>query len=155
MVTLTLEYVNSSRSIVGPPVKQGGNGPGPPALHLIIIRKFQNDIVQVWKITNFDRQAALFNGCFFGCNYSGIFWGSTIELARPDGAVTFTRSHEPAPVISGMCSWDCREPQLPKKYRVDLGSHNISGSTILCVQVVQKQVGAWLHSCWEDSVGIC
>ena len=65
MVTLTLEYVNSSRSIVGPPVKQGGNGPGPPALHLII-RKFQNDIVQVWKITNFDRQTALFNGASMG-----------------------------------------------------------------------------------------
>jgi hypothetical protein len=23
------------------------------------------------------------------------------------------------------------------------------------IQVVQKQVGAGLHSCWEDSVGIC
>ena len=23
------------------------------------------------------------------------------------------------------------------------------------IQVVQKQVGARLHSCWEDSVGIC
>jgi hypothetical protein len=43
------------------PIKQGGNGPGPPNLHNAT-RKFQKNVAQVWKITNFDRQAALFNG---------------------------------------------------------------------------------------------
>jgi hypothetical protein len=32
-----------------------------------------------------------FQWCFYGGNYIGSFWGSLIELARPDGAVTFTR----------------------------------------------------------------
>ena len=44
-----------------PPIKQGGNGPGPPNPHNAT-RNFQKNVAQVWKITNFDRQPALFNG---------------------------------------------------------------------------------------------
>jgi hypothetical protein len=44
------------------PIEQGTNEPGPPNLHNVT-RKFQKkQIVQVWEITNFDRQAALLNG---------------------------------------------------------------------------------------------
>ena len=38
------------------------------------------------------------------------------------------RAPRPAPVI--MRSFDCWEPQLSKKYRIDRGFHNISDSTI-------------------------
>ena len=31
-----------------------------------------------------------FQWCFYGDNYIWIFWGSSTELARPDGAVIFT-----------------------------------------------------------------
>jgi hypothetical protein len=47
---------------VKPTIKQGANGPGSPNLHNAT-RKFQKtNVAQVWKITNFDRQPALFNG---------------------------------------------------------------------------------------------
>jgi hypothetical protein len=42
-------------------MKQGGNGPRQPNLRNAT-RKFQKNVAQVWKITNFDRQPALFNG---------------------------------------------------------------------------------------------
>jgi hypothetical protein len=45
--------------------------PGPPALH-DATRKFQKNIVQVWKITNFDRHAALFNGASKEASTSGF-----------------------------------------------------------------------------------
>jgi hypothetical protein len=109
--------------------------------------------------------ARTFQRCFYGGNYIGILWGLSIELARPDGAVTFTRLHKAS-------RWDLHPPLLcalstaeslscPKCHakcipgRVDRGPHDISGSTIINIEVVQKQVGAGLHSCWEDSVGIC
>jgi hypothetical protein len=44
-----------------PPIKHGENGPRPPNLQNAT-RKFQKKVVQVWKITIFDRQTALFNG---------------------------------------------------------------------------------------------
>ena len=47
------------------PIKQGGNGPGPPNLHNAT-RNFQKNVAQVWKNTNFDRQPALFNGASMG-----------------------------------------------------------------------------------------
>jgi hypothetical protein len=50
---------------VVPPIKQGGNGPRPQNLQNAT-RKFQKKIVQVWKITMFDRQTALFNGASMG-----------------------------------------------------------------------------------------
>ena len=52
---------NSNWKYWGAPIKQGANGPGPPALHNTT-RKFQKNVVPVWKITNFGRQATLFNG---------------------------------------------------------------------------------------------
>jgi hypothetical protein len=56
------------------PIKQAGNGPGTPIPHNAT-RKFQKKVVQEWKITNFDRQRALFNGAseFYGGNYIRIF----------------------------------------------------------------------------------
>jgi hypothetical protein len=53
------------RNIVGPPYQKGGNGPILPNLQNAT-RKFQKKIVQVWKITIFDRQTALFNGASMG-----------------------------------------------------------------------------------------
>jgi hypothetical protein len=46
-------------------IKQGGNAPGTPHLQNAT-RKFQKKVVQVFKITNFDRQPALFNGASMG-----------------------------------------------------------------------------------------
>jgi hypothetical protein len=57
------------------------------------------------------------------------------------------------PLLCALSTAD-QEPQLSKKDRVDRGPHNISGSTIINIQVVQKQMGAGLHSCLEDSVEI-
>jgi hypothetical protein len=48
-----------------PSIKQGGNGPGPPNLQ-DATRKLKKKVVQVWKITIFDRQTALFNGASMG-----------------------------------------------------------------------------------------
>ena len=84
---------------------------------------------------NFWSPATTFQWCFYGGNYIGIFWGSTIELARPDGALTFTRLCKASTgYYHGMRSFHgsfgCWEPQLSKKYRVDRGYYNISGSTI-------------------------
>jgi hypothetical protein len=53
---------NSTKEVSGyHPTKPGGNGPRTPNLHNAT-RKFQKNAAQVSKITNFDRQAALFNG---------------------------------------------------------------------------------------------
>jgi hypothetical protein len=49
---------------------------------------FQKKVVQVWKITIFHLQTALFNGASMGA-----ITGSPTELARPDGVATFTRFH--------------------------------------------------------------
>jgi hypothetical protein len=49
------------RRIVVPPIKHGGNGRRPRDVHNAT-RKIQKNVVQVWEITNFDRQTALFNG---------------------------------------------------------------------------------------------
>jgi hypothetical protein len=52
----------SKRSIGVPPIKQNANGAGPPNLHYAT-RKFQKkNLGQAWNITNFDRQATLFDG---------------------------------------------------------------------------------------------
>jgi hypothetical protein len=48
-----------------PSIKQGGNAPRPPNLKNAT-RKFQKKVVQVWKITHFDLQTALFNGASIG-----------------------------------------------------------------------------------------
>jgi hypothetical protein len=45
--------------------EQGANGSGLPALH-VASRQFQENVVQVCKITNFDRQTALFDGASMG-----------------------------------------------------------------------------------------
>jgi hypothetical protein len=47
------------------PIKQGGNGRGTQNLHNAT-RKIQKKVVHVRKITNFDRQGALFNGASMG-----------------------------------------------------------------------------------------
>ena len=52
---------NSTKKYRVPLIKQGGNGAGPPNLHSAT-RNFRKNVKQVWKITNFDHQAALFNG---------------------------------------------------------------------------------------------
>ena len=44
-----------------PPIKQGANEPGPSNLHNAT-RKFQKNVAQDCKITNFDHQPQLFNG---------------------------------------------------------------------------------------------
>jgi hypothetical protein len=46
---------------VKPRIKQGANKTGQPNVPNAT-RKFQKKIVHVWKIANFDRQAALFDG---------------------------------------------------------------------------------------------
>jgi hypothetical protein len=48
-----------------PHIKQGGNGPSLPNPQNAT-RKFQKNVAQVWKITNFDSQPALFNGASMG-----------------------------------------------------------------------------------------
>jgi hypothetical protein len=48
-----------------PPIKHGANGPRSPNLQNAT-RKFQKNVAQVWKITIFDRQPALFNGASMG-----------------------------------------------------------------------------------------
>jgi hypothetical protein len=52
---------NLQGNIVVPRIKRGGNGTRPPNLENAT-RKFQKNVAQVWKITIFDRQTALFNG---------------------------------------------------------------------------------------------
>ena len=76
---------------------------------------------------------------FYGGNYTGSFWGLPIELARPDGAVTFTRLCKASTV--SMHSFGCWEPRLSKKYRVDRGYHNISGS------IFKSFKSRWLPGC--------
>jgi hypothetical protein len=45
----------------GPHIKYLGNGPEPTNLHNAT-KTIQKNVVQLWKITNFDRQPGLFNG---------------------------------------------------------------------------------------------
>ena len=54
-------WIISHRNIVGPPIKQGANEPGPPNLHNAK-RNFQKNVAPDCKITNFDQQPQLFNG---------------------------------------------------------------------------------------------
>ena len=56
---------NSTKKYCGTPIKHGGNGPRPPNLQNAT-RKLQKKVVQVWKITIFDRKTALFNGASMG-----------------------------------------------------------------------------------------
>ena len=61
-LNILLSSIFAKEVSVYPPIKQNANGAGPPNLHYAI-RKFQKKKVgQAWKITNFDRQAALFDG---------------------------------------------------------------------------------------------
>ena len=61
-LNILLSSIFAKEVSVYPPIKQNANGAGPPNLHYAT-RKFQKKIVgQAWKITNFDRQAALFDG---------------------------------------------------------------------------------------------
>ena len=65
---------------------------GPPALH-DATRKKQINCARSGarlKYHKFWSPGSTFQWCFYGVSYIGIFWGLPIELARPDGAVTFT-----------------------------------------------------------------
>ena len=63
-----------------------------PSLQRFFIN-FQKKCCASMKKHEFWLPASTFQWCFYGGNYIGIFWGSSTELGRPDGMVTFTRLH--------------------------------------------------------------
>jgi hypothetical protein len=71
-----------------------------------------------------------FQWCFYGGIYIEIFWGSSVELARPGRGNVYKVAQGQHPLLCAFSSFDCWEPPLSKKYRVDRVAHNISGSTI-------------------------
>ena len=57
-------------------------------------KKFSKKCCASMKKHEFWSPASTFQWCFYGGNYIGIFWGSSIELDRPDGEATFSRLHK-------------------------------------------------------------
>jgi hypothetical protein len=73
---------NSTKKYCGIPYgEQGENGQRPPNPQNAT-RKFQKNVVQVWKITNYDRQTALFNGASMGAVTLRF---SEVRRTRPSG----------------------------------------------------------------------
>jgi hypothetical protein len=70
-----------------------------------------------------------FQWCLYGGNYMEIFRGLTTELARWT-RLKFYHPGYARPSFVIMRSFDCWEPRPSKRYRVDMGFHNISGSMI-------------------------
>jgi hypothetical protein len=57
----------------------------------------QENFKQMWVKygkSHFWSPGCSFRWWFYGGNYINIFWGSSIELGRPDGKATFTRLSE-------------------------------------------------------------
>jgi hypothetical protein len=87
-----------------------------------------------------------------------IFGGLPIDLARPDGEATFTRLPQASTRYYALCR--LLRASVVQKYRVGIRIRRTLVSQYFGVnniQVVQKQMGAGLQSCWEDSdsLGIC
>ena len=90
-------WIISARSIrvPYPPIKQGGNRTRVETAqdHQTWTTQ-QENFKKSWasmENQEFWSPGSTFQCCFYGGNYIRIFWGSSIDLARPDGEVTFTR----------------------------------------------------------------
>ena len=70
-------------------------------------KEIQKNVGQGWKIKKFWSPGCNFLWWFYGGDYIGIFWGSSIAIGRSDGRATFTRLPEARtrPLLSWLLSF--------------------------------------------------